>query len=239
MNIVQGMTGEAVGQLQQQLLEAGESIDAAELNTQAFGPSTLAAVLDFQASHLGPDGHALGRDGIVGPATAAALRDPHAITIGFCAPGWAPGAFPEQVVQVCSAAVGEIGAVEVPLGSNRGPRVDQYEGPDWLGSPWCALFASWCWAKAAAGSPFGVLASAYKLNEWGAQHGRLLAATDKAQPGDLALFLRAGGHGHVEIVVSTEVDGAPLSLVGGNVSNSVRGTVRPRSSFTAVLRPMP
>jgi len=51
-----------------------------------------------------------------------------------------------------AAAVGEIGVREKPLGSNRGPRVDEYQRAthlspkDW--GAWCASFVCWCMREA-------------------------------------------------------------------------------------------
>lgn len=238
MLLVLGMTGPQIGTLHQLLVEAGEFVDAGELRQAVFGPSTKTAILDFQSSHLDSTGRPLSVDGQVGPVTWAALEDPRAPHEVFLADGWrgdvvaAPNDDARAAVAV---AIGEIGTKEDPPGSNRGPRVDMYEGADWLGSPWCALFASWCWGRAPGGSPFGVLASALKLRDWGTQHGALLGA-EPLLPGDIGLILRARGRGHVEIVTSLEWDGQ-VALVGGNVSNAVRGTVRARGAFSHFLRP--
>lgn len=237
--LVLGSSGVEVGTAQQLLLEAGESIDQAELDKAFFGPSTKTALLDFQTSHLDGAGHPLVADGIIGDKTCAALENPRTPAGAFIADGWrgevteAPNA---DAMAAVSAAIGEIGVQEYPLGSNRGPRVDMYEGADWLGSPWCALFAGWVWGRAPGGSPFGVLASALKIRDWAASRGALLLPGDTLLPGDIGVILRAGGRGHVELVVGREFDG-DLSLVGGNVSNAVHGTVRTRDAFTCFVRP--
>lgn len=239
-SITVGDHGSDVGLVQQMLIEAGETIDQQELDQALFGPSTKTAVLDFQSSHIDVNGRPLTTDGLVGAITLAVLRSPRTPTETFLASGWfsdVSTAGPEAAVAVL-AAIGEIGTKEDPDGSNRGPRIDQYEGPDWLGSPWCALFLSWAWAKAPNGSPFGVLASALKMHDWGVKNSCLVSSTDLALPGDIGIILRAGGRGHVEMVVAKEVSGTSLSLVGGNVSNSVRGTVRTRSAFSCLMRPI-
>jgi hypothetical protein len=134
--------------------------------------------------------------------------------------------------------VGEIGQKEDPPGSNRGPRIDQYTGEEWYGAPWCALFVSYCWKYAEGGSPFGVKASAYKIRAWGIEKGALIPNAEPARPGDIGVIMRAQGRGHVELVIGKEVPGMPLILCGGNVGNAVRGTVRERSQFTCVVRPL-
>ena len=234
--------GADVSELHQRLLEAGETVAADDLRDSFFGPSTRTAVLDFQASHLDATGRPLRQDGVVGPVTMAALGDPRAPTERFLMDGWHgdPASATPRLRPALVAAINEIGVKEEPPGSNRGPRVDDYQGPDWLGSPWCALFVSWCYGHVEGGSPFGVKASALKLKDWGSQHGLLFTSGVESVPiqaGDIGIILRPGGRGHVELVVAAEVPGRPLSLVGGNVGNAVRGTVRERTQFTAFVRP--
>jgi hypothetical protein len=234
-----GDLGDEVGKVQQLLVEAGETVDPGDLRTSLFGQSTLAAVRDFQASHVQADGSALTVDGLVGDETLAALRLPRTAAGLYTAPGWSPGiCTSDPEATVCRVAIAEIGVAEYPPASNRGPRVDQYEGEAWLGVPWCALFASWCWAQAPGGSPFGIKASALKIRDWGANSSALIGTKLPARPGDIAVILRQGGRGHVELVVADEQIGRPLSLVGGNVGNAVRGTVRSRDTLTALVRPM-
>jgi hypothetical protein len=234
-----GDRGPQVGTVHQFLIEAGETLEAGDLRDGFFGASTRLAVLDFQSSHLDARGKPLAQDGVVGPITFAALADPRAPTERFLADGWRgePSTASAYARPAVAAAIEEIGTKEEPPGSNRGPRVDVYCGKDWLGVPWCALFVSWAWKHADGGSPFGVKASALKLRDWGAKHGKLVGGSARLVPGDIGIILRAGGRGHVELVVAPEIDGQPLSLVGGNVGNCVRGTVRERSQFTAFLRP--
>jgi hypothetical protein len=50
--------------------------------------------------------------------------------------------------------------------------------------------------------------------------------------------MRAQGRGHVELVIGKETPGEKLRLVAGNVGNAVRGTVRERSQFTCIVRPL-
>jgi len=240
MTLIFGMAGNAVGDLHQMLLEAGEKIDADELRTQTFGPSTKTAVLDFQSSHVDSQGKPLGQDGIVGPITYAALQNPREPVERFTAAGWKYDLNEcwAQERMVVEHAVGEIGTQESPPGSNRGPKIDLYNGPDYLGAPWCANFVSYMWRYADGGSPFGKLASAFKFKSWGEEKGHILPTHEPARPGDIGVIMRAQGRGHVELVIGGELPGEPLRLVGGNVSNAVRGTVRDRSVFTCIVRPL-
>ena len=237
--LVLGDKGPEVGDVHQLLLEVGESVDPGELSQSFFGPSTRVAVLDFQAAHVDAQGHPLVQDGVVGPRTRAALADPHGPLDRYIMQDWrgdaaltSPAARP-----VVLAAIGEIGTCEEPLGSNRGPKVDIYNGPDNLGFPWCANFASWCWSHADGGSPFGKLASVIKIRDWGARHGHLIGAIDRLLPGDIWGILRTDGHGHCGLVTAPELSGESISSVEGNCSNSVRGTTRPRAQLTFIVRP--
>jgi hypothetical protein len=238
--LIIGMSGTAVGELHQMLLEAGERIDPGELHTQTFGPSTKSAVLDFQSSHVDPKGHPLTQDGVVGPVTLASLKNPREPVERFTAAGWRYdlNECRPQERHVVEVAVREIGQKEDPPGSNRGPRIDQYTGEQWYGAPWCMLFISYCWQYADSGSPFGKLASAYKIKSWGEEHGRILPATELARPGDIGVIMRAQGRGHVALVTGTETPGEPLRNIEGNCGNACRATLRDRSVFTCIVRPL-
>jgi hypothetical protein len=226
--------------MQQLLIEAGESVDPGELRTQMFGPSTKTAVLDFQSSHVDPQGRPLAQDGVVGPTTYASLQNPREPVQRFTAAGWRLDlneARPQERI-VIEKATGEIGVQEDPPGSNRGPKVDLYNGPDYFGAPWCANFCSWAWQYADGGSPFGKLASAYKIRAWGVENGKLIPNTEPARPGDIGVIMRAQGRGHVVLVVGTELPGFSLRLVEGNCGNAVRATLRERTVFTCLVRPL-
>lgn len=221
-----GMFGDDVGELHQLLLEAGEEIAKPELDSKTFGPSTAAAVRDLQTRRVDGMGRALKVDGKVGELTWAALKASSQV---FKAADWF---YPGGGGAVCDAAVADIGRKEQPDGSNDGPDLAKFAP---AGRPWCALAVSAWWACAPAGSPFGVRASVASLVDWARVHGALVGPGEEAQPGDLACWLRAGGHGHVGLVVG--VRGPLLSTVEGNCSNAVRGCVRPRGTLSALVRP--
>ena len=235
-NLLLNSTGDAVGVLQQQLIEAGYSIDLDEATLKSFGPSTLAAVQAFQHAHVGPDGHRLGEDGIVGPFTEWALAHPGARSdlIGYTVPGWRrdDNAAPPEARAPLAAAIAEIGVHEDPDGSNRGPRVDVYTTPQ-LGIPWCAAFVSWAWARRDGGSPFGRIPAAQGISRWGTMTGRVVT---EPLPGDIFVIPTSDEHGHCGLVTAVLDDGL-FSSVEGNASNAVRGLVRPISSITTFVRP--
>jgi peptidoglycan hydrolase-like protein with peptidoglycan-binding domain len=240
MTLISGMSGTAVGALHQLLLEANETVNADELRSQTFGPSTKTAVLDFQSSHVDPQGRPLAQDGIVGPVTYAALQNPRSPVESFTAAGWRYdlNECRQQERIVVEHAVSSIGTKEDPPGSNRGPKVDLYNGPDYLGSPWCANWVSYMWRYADGGSPFGKLASAFKFKAWGEEKGRILASDVPARPGDIGVIMRAQGRGHVVLVVGGELPGEPTRCIEGNCGNAVRATLRDRSVLTCIVRPL-
>lgn len=236
----QGDSGAAVGSLHQQLIEAGFAIDAAELTASQFGDSTLVAVRAFQACHVGEDGHVLAEDGIVGPATTWALEHQGASARGrFTAPGWrcSPSEADQQVRPAIEAAVFDLArpTFEEPDGSNSGPRLSKY-GND--GEPWCAFAVSYWFKQLPNGSPFGVIASAYKMAGWGQTFGRVLDDDQIAEAGDVFVILCGDGHGHVGLIVGVDDGGDTLLTIEGNCSNAVRGMKRARSGVTSIVRPV-
>jgi hypothetical protein len=113
-----------------------------------FGDDTKAAVKLFQARSVDASGEPLEIDGIVGRATWAAL-----FGVPLPPPTRTPPATGSLLDEVLKIATAEIGVLEVPPGSNRGPRVDEYLSsvdPGLLGQPWCMAFVHFCFARAAA-----------------------------------------------------------------------------------------
>ena len=240
-----GDSGDEVRNLQQILI--GQGYDCGiDTDGAIFGPSTDSAVKLFQAGHIGPDHKPLGVDGVVGPATWWALENPsgsvqHQPT----------GDIPEQKASNPIAAAGlasaksELtkGVHEVPDGSNRGPEVDIYTGMegvpnDILGPAWCAYFASWNFAKAPGGSPFGRIGGAQSIVHYclknisgsvidmsaqaAAVIARRLLPSSLYVPrcGDLGVIANGQIHGHA-IQVAASQDGTIWSIEG-NSGNAVR-----------------
>ncbi len=239
-----GATGEAVGELHQVLAELGYDLEPLELERRAFGASTMAAVRDFQAWHHDTNGRALAIDGIVGPRTWWALRHlEREPGTAFVAKGWYrdPGAL--EVAPVLDAAIGELGAREVPPRSNRGPRVDVYTGGRAV--RWCAAFVSWCWSHAAGRSPFGKCFRSEAIAEWGRKTDRLVGAGELLRPGDVFVILsgseaqRGERPGHCGLIVAVSRWDELAPTIEGNFSDAVRGGLRAPARFTAVVRPLP
>lgn len=239
-----GDTGLAVGRVQQALVEAGYSIPTPENSQQTFGDGTYDAVRSFQASHLGPAGKPLSEDGVVGDETWWSLQHPGG-GVSYLAKGWiySPTEARDEVRPALDAAYSQIGVHEVPDGSNDGPLIRQFTDPGFIGSPWCALFASWAFAKLPGGCPFGRIAGTWALYEWAEAHGLLVPAAAPVLPGDIGVILRGARNdpnhrGHV-MPICTDLGNGQLATIAGNESNAVRGGVRDRSSLSAILRPIP
>lgn len=237
--IRQGDRSPDVGLLQQSLVEAGYTINSNELSFTAFGDTTTAAVTDFQARHVGPDGHRLSEDGVVGPATQWALAHPNGdvSAASYIAAGWRcnPSEARPQLFEVLRDAVGDIGKHEIPDGSNDGPDLAKF---DTGGLPWCAMAVSTWYAVMDGGSPFGRIAGTATLREWFEKHGCQVGQGDQVLLGDVWIITRALGHGHTGIVAATLGPGM-IATVEGNASNAVRGLIRPVSSLCGIYRPVP
>jgi hypothetical protein len=249
-----GATGGDVAVLHQSLAESGfPCASVGEVHLLVFGPETLAAVRSFQACNVGPDGEHLAPDGVVGPRTWWSLE-----SCGYDVADHPPGfteALPDMPAQAASNSVAaaalasawselRLGVGEAPNGSNRGPRVDLYTGfagkpPEVVGPPWCAYFASWNFAKAPGGSPFGRLGGALEIVDYCREHfpGSVVDVSDPrslaravplVQAGDLGVVDTGGGHGHVFQVAA--VLGGEVWTVEGNSGNAVRARKRLVSS---------
>ncbi len=211
-----------------------------------FDAAMKSVVKLFQSQHTDREGRPLASDGIVGPMTWATLFGAGATPP---ASDTAPSALAQAAIDKAAA---EVGVEEVPLGSNRGPRVDQYL--DRVGIPpnqgtasdryWCMAFVYFCVDEAA-----GSLATANPLaktagvlNQWNLcanrPGARRITAHDAGldyslvQPGQILILDHGGGHGHTGLIVA--VDGPHLTVVEGNASgrpNDSNGLAVKRTTF--------
>lgn len=192
----------------------------------AFGPETQDAVELFQmrsADHLGSP---LRVDGKVGPLTWAALFNSPLLPEVTTPPT-------PLLAETLKVAAGEIGVMESPLGSNRGPKVDAYlrcVGLDPASGhySWCAAFVYWCFDQAAASLhvPNPVIRMAGVLDHWkraGTQGIRRISCAECAdqpslvQPGMILVLSTGGGNGHTGLVEA--VRGFYLTTIEGNSNN--------------------
>ena len=198
--------------VQLRLIELGFDPGPAD---SVYGPATEAAVAAFQTT-TGID-----VDGIVGPETREALataeqspdRDPPI----------EPDAGSPIGRRALAIAIREIGTTEDPPGSNETP-YGTWFGAN--GEPWCAIFISWCFARAghtllqdAHGPGVNAKGCAYvptianwlhATNQW--------IESGEHQPGDLAIYNWDGAEpDHIGIVETVDESG-DFTAVEGNTS---------------------
>ena len=189
-----------------------------------FGIETSDAVELFQVRSVDKFGVPLKVDGQVGPMTWGALfGNPVASRSAATSP---------LTTQALVIAATEIGTEENPLGSNRGPRVDQYLrsvgiDPTRGSFPWCAAFAYFCFQSAAdfLKTPNPVIKTAGVLDHWN-QAGQkgiprlssidVTANPSLVQPGMLFIISTGSGNGHTGIV--EKIDGVQLTTIEGNTN---------------------
>ncbi|MFY8188894.1 MAG: CHAP domain-containing protein [Flavobacterium sp.] len=187
-----------------------------------FGPQTERAVKLFQTRHVDFTGKALLADGIVGPITWQTLFEVE-IT--------APKATKELLLKAVEIAKTQIGVVEQPLNTNRGPEVDAYLrsvglNPEGNNYSWCAAFVYWCFQEAAAhlqtSNP--LVKTAGVLKHWQKTTGVKVSLEEAKnnpsliQVGAIFIIDHGRGLGHTGIV--EQISGGNLTTIEGNTNNS-------------------
>jgi hypothetical protein len=137
-----------------------------------------------------------------------------------------------RVLEVALAEL-DLGVHEMPLGSNRGPRVDVYL-PRWAqtrpGPPWCAWFATWVLERALGKVPTGRRRGGVARLVSDAQRAGLYlplrpghGSICSLAPGDLfAMDHGPRSGGHVGIVLRVDAAGREISTIEGNSGHRVR-----------------
>jgi lysozyme family protein len=217
------MTGPDVTNIQVRLLALGLNPGGVD---GVFGEQTQSAVKLFQARIVDETGAPLEIDGIVGQKTWPALFGVAISPVRTTSP--AVGSLLAEVLRV---AAGEVGVMEVPLGSNRGPRVDQYlnsVGPGLLGQPWCMAFIYFCFVQAAQGlgvaNPVPRTAGVHQSWRMAQSitgitivpHADAMADPSLVTPGMVFYIDTGGGHGHAGFVA--DVIGGTLVTIEGNTN---------------------
>jgi hypothetical protein len=202
-----------------------------------FDESMKAVVKTFQAQNVDRDGHSLEVDGKIGLLTWQSLFAGSAL-----APLSPPAPASTLMLQALAVAAGQVGEMESPIGSNRGPMVDEYlraagidpaSGPPDV-RPWCMAFAYWCFKTAAAnlGSANPLPRTAGCLDHWNlaaqvVRAKRMTAASVLANPSLIKsglLFILDFGHGlgHTGIVERLLPGGRLLTIEGNTNADGSR-----------------
>tara|TARA_Y100000034_G_scaffold133563_1_gene199384 strand:+ start:1253 stop:2074 length:822 start_codon:yes stop_codon:yes gene_type:complete len=230
-----------------------------------FGNKTHDAVRQFQAAND------LTIDGIVGNLTWMRLEasSPTRVEeIGSTSDldeqqKWVMAQIPSGTLTACrkviEIAVRDLGADEIPDGSNWGGEIhhlvngyNEYWGiKDEKHYPWCAMAcSSWIGISLGLGNhsrviqwerhPFGkFLGGAAQIEDWGKDKGVWISAQNTAPTGACFTMARGGSGsdpsgsaraGHVGLVVCDNGDGT-ITTMEGNVSNGVRCKIRQKTDL--------
>ena len=181
-----------------------------------------AIVRTFQSQHIDAAGRPLVVDGQVGPLTWGALFEPR--PAAQAATGLAGAAL--------AVAATQVGVMEIPPGSNRGPAVSAYLASVGVepGNFWCMAFVNWCFHQGASNTglandfpPTAGCIDAWNRVEAKAP-GRIVtkaaaaAKPDLVKPGFVFILDHGGGAGHTGFV--TDHLGGALRTIEGNSNNT-------------------
>jgi peptidoglycan hydrolase-like protein with peptidoglycan-binding domain len=173
-----------------------------------FGDLTVSAVKEFQSLTRDSNGNPLVIDGKLGPISWAAL---FRVIVGETDSSYSPPALFTKVLGIASS---QVGVLEDPPGSNRGPRVEEYlRSVGCLpGDPWCASFVYWCFNKAS--ESLGIMNPLVRtgscMTHWSDTSGRKIlhskATNDPSlvKPGFIFIIDHGNWKGHTGIVRTTE-----------------------------------
>lgn len=192
-----------------------------------FGSKTRDAIKLFQSRFTDADGNPLKVDGEIGSLTWGALFGVKSVPTVNTSPS-------RLIKEVLAFAATQIGVRERPLGSNRGPEVDQYLRAVGLDPAddsfaWCVAFTHFCYLKAA--EKLGVnnphIKTAGVLDHWNKANGKpgvkRVVSNDAindpglVKPGALFIISTGSGLGHSGIVVSSS--GGLMVTIEGNTND--------------------
>lgn len=189
-----------------------------------YGPITTAAVKYFQSTHLGPDGAFLPATGICDYRTIWALENP----VGDAQRSFIDPVIPRGLSGSRLKFLSTIAAdhrsgefVEVPDGSNSGPRLKAFS----KGEAWCCYYQSDAWKRTFGEYPMGADQGHCKTFWNRAKKAGL--AIPKAEmpplPGDLGIILYPGSDaGHIFAVGCVAAGGTAFNTFGGNEGNRLK-----------------
>lgn len=146
-----------------------------------------------------------------------------------------------DVLRIASAEVGYYRHNDPQTGTKYGRWYASYTGSSYYGQngvPFCAMFASWCFAQAGASCP-GLPESyvPYIYNK-AKRQGAILSSKKSAQPGDLVLFdwNNDGSLNHVGIV-EKNLGGSLQTIEGNSPAGYVSRKSRPWTNVAYIVRP--
>jgi CHAP domain/Putative peptidoglycan binding domain len=205
-----------------------KGVDAVPLDSAnpRFGPQMKQAVQLFQARNVDPaTGAPLKPDGEVGSITWAVLFGAGSVASNTQAAS-------NLLAKALAIAATQVGVLEQPRNSNRGPMVDQYLRRAGVtpGLAWCCAFTYWCFDEAAQqlGRANPVVKTAGCLAHWngavkagGQRITRAHAVADPGLilPGQVFIMDFGGGKGHTGFVES--VVGGQVRTIEGNTDASM------------------
>lgn len=179
----------------------------------------------YQSQNADALGRPLEIDGEVGSLTWGSIFGAESVNV---VPSGIAGA-------ALGIAVSQIGVMEVPLGSNRGPVVDQYQIVTGLSLPsghqpgffWCMCFVFWCFKQAVGpGTTPAFPKTAGCLDAWNKvkanspqriiTRAKAMADPSLVKPGMVFILDHGGGAGHTGFVRQSV--GGALKTVEGNTN---------------------
>jgi hypothetical protein len=192
-----------------------------------YGIQTEKAVKLFQLNFTDKDGQPLQVDGVIGPATWGSLFGSATI------PPVTSHKMPEFLKEVLEIASEQVGIRENPIGSNRGPKVDEYIrslglNPSSGSFPWCVAFVYWCFNKASVNqgrnNPVFKTAGVHELWNKSRNQAFVRRITSRqannsfklVQPGQIFCIDFGSGRGHVGLVES--ITNGKLVTIEGNTN---------------------
>lgn len=129
--------------------------------------------------------------------------------------------------KVLALALAEVGVEEKPRGSNRGPRVDDYQRATWLDKKdwgaWCAAFIDFCVMKAMEGGKYTFerpqTAGAFDLANWSLKQDNSTQTKSRPGkdiiPGDIVIYTFS----HVAFALTAPDSGGNFLAVEGNTND--------------------
>lgn len=188
--------------------------------TGLFGPKTTSAIKQFQSQHRDKQGVPLTPDGKIGAITWELLFGSKSVPVV----DKAEKGISSEALKVART---QIGVMESPPNSNRGPEVNQYLASVHCppGNFWCAAFVYWCFNEASKKLKVSNPAckTAGCLFHWNKTSGTKIPTKEAVnnpsliKPGAVFIMDHGKGMGHTGIV--EKVEGGFVHTIEGN-SNS-------------------